>query len=187
MEIETERLLLREFTPDDVEDFAACSEDADGRRFYEERDGLDEARELVELFVGWQQEEPRRHYQMAVVLKASGRLIGTCGLRQRQQVDYGGGSPLEGDIGYGIHADHRRRGYATEACLAMLRFGFEEIGLHRVWTFCLAENEASWRVLERIGMRREGVLKDNVWLRGRAWDTALYAILKDEWSVRRQH
>jgi ribosomal-protein-alanine N-acetyltransferase len=186
VQLETERLILRDFTLDDVEAFAACAADPDARRFYEERDVDEEARELVEMFVAWQREEPRSHYQMAVILKTNGQLIGTCGLRQRQEVDYGGGSPLEGDIGYNIHLEHRRQGYATEACRAMLRFGFEDMGLRRVWTFCLAENEASWRVMERIGMRREGLLRDNVWLRGRAWDTAMYAILKDEWAAQQK-
>ena len=44
----------------------------------------------------------------------------------------------------------------------MVEFGFTQQGLHRIWTFCVAENEASWRLMERIGMRREGVLKQNV-------------------------
>lgn len=183
MQLETERLILREFVLEDVDAFASCSADPEGRRFYEEGDVSEESRELVELFVAWQQEAPRTHYQMAVILKATDQLIGTCGLRQRPQVSYGDGSPDEGDIGYGIHSDHRRHGYATEASLAMLGLGFEEMGLRRVWTFCLAENEASWRVMERIGMRREGVLRDNVWLRGRSWDVALYAILKEEWAA----
>jgi RimJ/RimL family protein N-acetyltransferase len=184
MKLETERLILRDFVPEDVDAFAACSADPDARRFYEDRNVVEEAQELVTMFVDWQKQEPRTHYQMAVVLKASGQLIGTCGLRQRPQVSYGSGLPLEGDIGYEIHADHRRQGYAAEASLAMLRFGFETMGLHRVWTFCLAENEASWRVMERIGMRREGVLKQNVWLRKRWWDSALYAILEEEWVGR---
>jgi ribosomal-protein-alanine N-acetyltransferase len=185
VQLKTARLNLREFTPKDVDAFAACAADADARRFHEERDVVEEAAELVDLFVAWQQSEPRLHYQMAVVLKASGQFIGTCGLRQRPQVSYGDGSPNEGDIGYNIHFDHRRQGYATEACRAMLRFGFENLSLRRVWTFCLAENEASWRVMERIGMRREGVLRDNVWLRGRSWDVALYAILHEEWAAHR--
>jgi RimJ/RimL family protein N-acetyltransferase len=69
--------------------------------------------------------------------------------------------------------------------LALLAFGFGQLGLHRVWAFCLAENKASWRVMERAGLRREGVLRNNVRLQRRWWDTAVYAILEGEWAHQR--
>jgi RimJ/RimL family protein N-acetyltransferase len=67
---------------------------------------------------------------------------------------------------------------------ALLRFGFETLGLHRVWGYCLAANEASWRVMERLGMQREGLLRENEYLQGRWWDTAVYGLLASEWRQR---
>jgi RimJ/RimL family protein N-acetyltransferase len=185
MQLETERLILRDFVIDDAGALAACRQGEDFWRYYEpEKDIAAYARGHVEMFVAWQSESPRRLFQLAVVLKDSRRLIGSCGIRQRPQVSYGVSSPSEADIGYELGPEHWGQGYATEAANAMLEFGFGELKLHRVWSICLAENEASWRVMERAGLRREGLLQGNVWLRDRWWDTLVYAITADEWRVR---
>ena len=99
---------------------------------------------------------------------------------------YGVSSPSEADIGYEIASAQWGHGYATEAVEALLAFGFQTLQLQRVWAFCLDENTASWRVMERAGLRREGLLRENVWLRGRWWDTAVYGVLAEEWRAQRQ-
>lgn len=73
-------------------------------------------------------------------------------------------------------------GYASEAARAMLAFGFNEIELHRIWAQCNAENQASWRVLEKLGMRLEGRLRQDDFFKGRWWDDLIYAILENEWN-----
>ena len=73
-------------------------------------------------------------------------------------------------------------GYATEAARALLAFGFKELGLHRIWARCIAENVAS-RVLEKISIRQEGRLREKEWMKGRWWDTLLYTILEHEWQT----
>ena len=181
MRIETERLVLRDFSLDDATALAACRADERYWRYYDEEDDiLAGARRHVEMFVAWQQAEPRTHFQLAIMLKRSGRLIGDCGLRQRGELAFGEAANNEGDIGYELDPAYWGQGYATEAVLAILAFGFGERGLHRIWTACSSENERSWRLMERIGMRREGLLKQNVWMKGRWWDTLVYAILRDE-------
>jgi RimJ/RimL family protein N-acetyltransferase len=182
MNLETQRLILRDFVMADTADLAACRQDQRYWRYYEVEDDIaGQAQEHVSMFVRWQSDLPRTHYQLAVVLKETGRLIGSSGIRQRPQVQYGVSSPGEADVGYELDPAQWGRGYATEAVLALLAFGFGRLGLHRVWAFCLAENTASWRVMERLGMRREGVLQSNVWMRARWWDTAVYALLAEEW------
>lgn len=64
----------------------------------------------------------------------------------------------------------------------MLAFGFAELRLHRIHANCVAENTASAHVLEKIGMRHEGTLRDNEWMKDRWWDTLLYAILDRDWQ-----
>jgi ribosomal-protein-alanine N-acetyltransferase len=185
MQIETERLLLRDFTLGDVEALAACRMDERYWRYYDRVDDVEAtAREHVELFVRWQSETPRTHYQLAIVLKQDDTLIGDCGLRRRPQVEYGGASDLEADIGYELDPRYWRQGYATEAMRALVSFGFETLGLHRVWAFCLAANEPSWRLMERLGMHREGQLRQNAQLRGRWVETFVYGLLEDEWKSR---
>lgn len=80
-------------------------------------------------------------------------------------------------MGFVISPDRWGSGYATEAAQAVLRFGFEGPGLDRIWATCRPENLASVRVLERIGMQREGHLRDHICIRGRWQDSLLYAAM----------
>ncbi|HEY7466832.1 MAG TPA: GNAT family protein [Dehalococcoidia bacterium] len=187
MQLETERLVLRDFVIEDALDLAACRHGEAFWRYYEVEDDIaGQAREHVAMFVAWQDDQPRTHFQLAIVLKADRRVIGSCGIRQRPQVQYGVSSPGEADIGYELDPAQWRQGYATEAVERLVAFGFGELRLHRVWAFCLLENTASWRVMERLGMRREGVLQSNVWMRARWWDTVVYALLAEEWRSKRE-
>ena len=183
MQMETDRLILRDFVPDDAAAVASYRADERYWRFYgEPGDILAGAREHVELFIGWQQAEPRTHFQLAIVVKETGRLIGNCGLRLRDQVSYGFSSLHEADIGYELDPAYWGRGYATEAVSALVDFGFSQRSLHRVWTYCIADNEPSWRLMERIGMRREGLLKQNVLHQGQWADTLVYGLVAEEWA-----
>jgi len=92
----------------------------------------------------------------------------------------------EADIGYELSPRQWSRGYATEVARAVVRFGFTELGLHRVWLTCIVDNVGSARVLEKLGMRLEGRLRDKEYFGGRWWDTLLYAILEDEWREQQQ-
>ncbi len=91
------------------------------------------------------------------------------------------------ELAYLISPLYRRRGYAEEACRAVLGAAFAE-GCHRVTALCDTENEASRRLLARLGMRCEGVMRQNLWFHTDAcgnplWrDTALYAVLAEEFS-----
>src|SRR5262249_55130417 len=75
-------------------------------------------------------------------------------------------------------------GYATEAATEIIRFSFEELGLHRIWSWCVAENLGSARVLEKVGMRQERQLREKEFYKGRWWDHRLFAILDHEWKAR---
>jgi len=72
--------------------------------------------------------------------------------------------------------------YATEAARALLTFGFGQLRLHRIFATCDPANTASARVLEKIGMQREGLLREHEWVKGRWRDSFLYAILDHEWK-----
>ena len=83
VKLETERLILREFVLDDAVGLAACRQGERFWRYYEVEDDIaGRAAEHVAMFVSWQGEVPRTHYQLAVVLKETGSLIGSCGIRQ---------------------------------------------------------------------------------------------------------
>ncbi len=172
----TSRLILREFVPEDWPAVLAYQSDPAYLRYnsWTERTA-DEVQTFVQRFINWQREEPRTRYQLAITLAESGNMIGNCGLR----LDYPGA--FEGDIGYELAPQYWGQGYAAEAARSMLALGFEELRLHRIWAWCIAENVRSARVLEKIGMRREAHHLEKEWFKGRWWDTYTYAILAREW------
>jgi len=186
MELQTERLRLREFVPEDWRAVLAYMLKPGYDDFYEAQT-RDEAyaRDFVGWFVGWQQATPRRRYQMAVTLRSTGQLIGNCGLRIaaiEEHID--SVTPVrEAVLGYDLDPSHWGRGYATEAANAMLRFGFEALDLHRVWSYHVAENERSAAVLRRLGFTQEGRLRENDWQRGAWHDTVVHGLLRSEWLM----
>jgi RimJ/RimL family protein N-acetyltransferase len=179
MEISTQRLLLRDFRPDDWRTVLAYQRDPRYLRFYNDawaNRSDDEVRAFVEMLIGYQAEEPRRRFQLAITLPAEGRLIGNCGIRRKPENDW------EADIGYELNPEYWRLGYATEAARAMVDFGFTELGLHRVSAWCIADNVASANVLRKAGLREEGRLRENEYFRDRWWDTLLFGMLREEWT-----
>jgi RimJ/RimL family protein N-acetyltransferase len=177
MHIKTARLVLRDFVPEDWRAVLAYQRDPRYLRFYDDAWANrtdDQVRAFVEMLIGYQQQAPRRKFQLAITL--DGQLIGNCGIRRKDTNDW------EADIGYELAPAHWGRGYATEAARAMVRIGFDDLHLHRVSAWCIADNVASARVLEKAGLRLEGRLRQNEFFQDRWWDTLLYAVLSDEWS-----
>ncbi len=177
MIIETERLLLREFKKNDWHRVYEYQNHPLYLRYtpWKER-GEDDARRFVQSFLDWQSERPRRKYQFAIILRSEDRLIGNCGIRSRPPQTH------EADLGYELDHNYWGHGYATEAAQALLRLGFGTLQLHRIWAWCIAENMGSAHVLEKIGMRREGHMREQEWMQGRWWDTFVYAVLNYEWQ-----
>ena len=170
-ELRTNRLLLRPFRSDDVDDvFAYASDPEWGRhlpvpRPYTFRD--------AETFVaGATVPDPRQRMQWAIVHE--GRVSGGIELRFRD--------PDSAEIGYSLARPLWGRGLATEAASAVLGYGFGEPGLARIWAAADVRNVASWRVMEKLGMRREGLLRSRRVMHGERVDDVLYALLREEWA-----
>lgn len=91
------------------------------------------------------------------------------------------------EIGYVFNPAYQGQGYATESCRRVMEYGFTELGVRRIVAGCNAENSSSWRLLERLYMRREGHLQKSIYFKtdgqgNPIWvDTYKYAILSDEW------
>jgi [ribosomal protein S5]-alanine N-acetyltransferase len=179
MQITTKRLVLRPFTADDRPAVLHYQRDPRYLRFYHWDDRTPDAvQAFVQRFLDAQAEEPRRIFQLAITLRGDNRLIGNCGVRMETA------GAREAELGYELDPDYWGNGYATEAARAMLRWGFAELGLHRIAAQCIAENMASARVLQKLGLQLEGRLRENVWMKGRWWDTLVFAILDREWRER---
>ena len=178
MELQTERLLLREFTPSDWPDVYAYQRDPLYLRYthWSERRPED-VQAFVQMFLAQQEQNPRTKFQLAIVLKSTGHLIGNVGIRMRS-IDAD-----SADVGYELGPSHWGLGYATEAARAIVSFGFHSLELHRIWSWCIAENTASARVLEKLGMTFEARLPAKEYFKGRWWDTLVYGMSYDEWRA----
>jgi len=114
---------------------------------------------------------------LAAELRDTGRMIGEADLT------WTSAEHRHGEIGVILHPDAQRLGYATEAATALLDLAFDRLGLHRVTAATNARNEASARVLRRLGMRQEGHLRQCVSFAGEWHDELLFAVLADEWAA----
>ncbi len=87
----------------------------------------------------------------------------------------------KGEIGWSLHPSYQGCGYATEAAQVLLNYGFAYRKLHRITSICDPRNTASFRLMERLGMRREGHLRQSQFMQGAWQDEYIYALLLDEW------
>jgi RimJ/RimL family protein N-acetyltransferase len=93
---------------------------------------------------------------------------------------------IEANIGYEFDPTYWNHGYATEAAHAIVDFGFQHFGVHRIWADCVADNTGSAHVLEKLGMKLEGRLREKEYFKGRYWDALIYAVLEAEWNTHKQ-
>ena len=115
--------------------------------------------------------------RLAVTLRDGGRLIGGIGLRLVE-------AHRNAELGYWLGVPYWGKGYATEASREMLRYGFEELKLHRIFASQFKHNPASGNVLRKIGMRHEGCQRQHIWKWDQFVDLELYGILREEWERR---
>lgn len=121
-----------------------------------------------------------------VVVELDGQIIGDLTIKvkdawaQAEVADRARG--VQAELGWVIHPDHCGNGYATEAVRALIRLCFAQLGLRRLTANCFADNTASWRLMERVGMRREfHTVRDSLQRDGEWLDALGYALLADEW------
>jgi aminoglycoside 6'-N-acetyltransferase len=176
--LDTHRLSLRSFQETDLEAFVRYRSDPEVAK-YQSWDAPYGASAAAKFIQEMQQRHPGTKgewYQIAVVLKDSGEMIGDCAFHILPQ------DGLQAEIGVTLSRRYQGKGYATEALTRLLDYLFMELELHRVQATCDTENLASAKLLERIGMRREGHLRENIWFKG-AWGSEYtYALLKREWE-----
>lgn len=178
--IVTERLLLRPFGPADLDALYAIQSRADVTRFlYWSARSREEVQAEIQARAtrtGLEVEGDR--LVLALELRESGQLIGDVNLQWLSS------EHRQGEIGFVLHPDHYGRGYAAEAALVLLALGFDELGLHRIVGRCDGRNDASARLLEKLGMRREAHLRENELVKDEWTDELVYAMLDRERASR---
>ena len=174
--LRTERLILREFRASDLSDIHAYAVSRRVTRFMDwGPNTLEETKTFLDRHLAEQNTWPRGGVNIAIEVAAEGRLIGSIRLGV---VD---AKTRTGDFGYSIHHDYWNRGFTTEAAAALLQVGFETLGLRRIFATCDVRNTGSWTVMEKLGMRREAMFRQDVRSRTGWRDSYLYAILAAEW------
>ncbi len=174
--IETARLRLRQFAPQDIEAFLAYRNDPDVARYQGwEATSRQEAEDFIAEMGALQPGTPDQWFQFALALKSSDVLIGDIGLR----VDENG---QQGMVGYTLAREYQGQGYMTEAMRAVLDMAFEQFMLHRMIALVDPANTPSWKLLERLGFRREGHFIEHWFNKGRWVDDYQYALLGREWK-----
>ena len=172
-ELRTDHLLLRPFRSDDVDDvFAYASDPEWGRHLPVPRPYA--RRDAEEFVAGAIMPDRRQRLQWAIVHE--GRVSGGIDLRFRDHDS--------AEIGYSLARPLWGRGFTTEAAAAVVGYGFEALELVRIWAAADVRNVASWRVMEKLGMRRAGLLRSRRVVHGERVDDVLYALLREEWAGR---
>jgi ribosomal-protein-alanine N-acetyltransferase len=129
----------------------------------------------VDRHVRNQSQKPRTGFVLVAVDKHSGEFVGEGGLSVYSFPARRGG------VGWGVAPAQTGKGFATEIGRTLLRLAFETLNLHRVEAQCRSENHASRRIMAKLVIREEGVLRDNMFIRGEWWSTVQAAILSTEW------
>ncbi len=178
----TERLELRPFRDADLDALCVMDGDPETTRYLywgprtraEVRVALARRRKMTAI------EKPGDGIRLAIVLRAGGVLVGDVSLHYRSE------EHRQGEIGFVLHPAHRGRGYAGEAAAAMIGLAFDGLAVHRVVGRCDPRNEASARLMERLGMRREAHFRENEFVKGEWTGEYVYALLAEEWREPRR-
>ena len=168
MYIKTERLIIRNFKNTDWQAVHEYTSDINAMRYIPEGVFTEE---IAKDFVMKNMDDNAKNFP--VVLANESYLIGHIVFHK-----YFGEHTYE--IGWVFNPKFHNKGFASEAALAVLKFGFEKMRLHRIIATCQPENTPSYRVMEKIGMRREGYFKKCIPHGNEWWDEYYYAILREE-------
>lgn len=176
MNLTTARLLLEEITMNDLELVHQLHSipELDEYNTLGIPVNLEETRKIIAPAIADQTKEPRSQFCWKIILKEKSSIIGLAGMfpsNDRFKL---------AEIYYKFHPDYWGQGYATETARELVRFGFEDLKLHKVEAGVAAENIRSIKVLEKIGMTQEGLRRKILPIRGAWKDNYHYAIVEDD-------
>lgn len=127
--------------------------------------------------IDWSREAALRgdYFAFGIIRQADNALLGVIFIKVDNE-------DRRGELGYWLGVEYSGQGYATEAARRMLQFAFEKLLLNRIYAYCFTDNSSSAKVLEKIGMQCEGVLRRDVVKDGVVKDVAFYGLLRSEYA-----
>jgi RimJ/RimL family protein N-acetyltransferase len=179
--LQTNRLMLRPFLESDLPAFAAYRSIPEVARYqsWTTPYTLEQARLFLEEINRQPVGTPGAWYQLVIERREQPGIIGDCALHVLAN------DPHQAHIGVTLSPLFQKQGYAAEAVTALLGYLFGELGLHRISAVCDVKNQASFQLLERVGMRREAHFIKNIWFKDTWGSEYIYAILSEEWFSRK--
>lgn len=173
----TNRLNIREFSQNDLEAFLSYEKQPEMLQFEKGIPDGDTANKYLTNAIQCAKEMPRANYYLAITLSPTNEVIGRISLTSQNP------SINEWEIGWAVREADWGKGYAPEAARQILEFAFQNLHAHRVVAFCHAGNTKSAKVMEKIGMTREGYLRQTRWFKENWADEFVYAILESEFFM----
>lgn len=173
--LETERLLLREFTERDAQNIFEYASDPEVIFFmpWDKHETLEDTNEyLSKSKVAFQNSD---NIDLGIELKSENKLIGAISVRNWNNIN------SCADVGYIVARKHWGKGIAAEALKAVIKFGFEDLHVNRIEAHCDENNLASFRVMEKVGMKYEGTHRQKIFIKGKFISIRFYSILKSEY------
>jgi [ribosomal protein S5]-alanine N-acetyltransferase len=175
--LSTERLRLREMAGSDWKEVHAyASQDIVCQYQPWGPNKVEDTKMFVRDVIADTMKEPRTRFMFAILMIGDNRLIGAIELNIHDV------HHKNGELGYIVHPEYWGKGVASEAAQKVIELGFKHFQLHRIQATCDPNNIASSRVLEKIGMTKEGVMRENLLLKSGWRDSAIYSVLENEFK-----
>jgi len=172
--LETERLILRKLRLEDAKDVFEYASDPEVSKYvtWEPHKSIEDSINFIKFT--HERYEKKEGIIWGIVYRENNKVIGTCDI-----------SPVtkhfRAEIAYTLARDYWGKGIMTEAVKEVIRFGFEKMNLNRIQAMCIPENIGSYRVMEKVGMKYEGLIREYIYIKGKFQDLKLYSILKREY------
>lgn len=176
MEIQTTNLILRPFLVSDADDLHVfCSDLSNVEHMDWGPNTLEQTQKFLSEVTASLEDNDPKAFNFAITLKSSGTVVGSCSIWIRSEIHRHGG------LGYILSKHVWRRGYGSEVTKALLKFGFENLKFHRISATCFPLNLGSKNLLEKVGFKQEGYLREEIYIRGQWRDSLLFSILENDY------
>jgi len=173
--LNTERLILRKLRLEDAEDIFEYASDPEITKYvtWEPHKSIEDSINFIKYAL--EKYDKKEAIQWGIVYKENNKVIGTCDILPVTK-------HFRAEIAYALSRKYWGKGIMTEAVKEVIKFGFERMSLNRIQAMCFSENIGSYRVMEKAGMKFEGTLREQMFIKGKFQDLKLYSVLRREYN-----
>lgn len=178
IELQSDRLLLRRITDQDASDLFEIYSNKEVMLYFDDRSAFEDMTEAEKMAKDYENGLINKwEMRWGIVLKETGKLIGTCGFHSISDYD------KRIEIGYDLNRDYWGKKIMTEALSLIIQFAFEVSDVNRIEAFVEPPNIGSWVLLDKLGFSLEGTLRQHEMCRGELIDIQIFGLLRDDWKL----